>query len=134
MTFDKKQHLKNVGMKKGETRNPAGSRQKVRIIKSPLRKTSDSLREVENDAIIAIKKAVKGEEVKKEQLETSKWLLGMIQTLDKAASTEEINSAKIRLEAKNAQDAGVGIDDVQEKADVTPIKRLNLVLAEEEQE
>lgn len=115
MTFDKKQHLIDVGMKKGETRNPAGSRQKVRIIKSPLRKTADSLREVENDAIVAIKKAVKGEEVKKEQLETSKWLLGMIQTLDKAASAEEISSAKVRLEAKKAAEVEEETEEEQEE-------------------
>lgn len=121
------------GLKPGQSGNSAGSTQKVRIIKSPLRRTSDSLREVEEDAIIAIKKAVKGEEVDKTALETSKWLLGMIQTLDKAASTEEINSAKVRLEAKKAQENGYSDDDVH-KADVVPMARLSLTMLKQDEE
>lgn len=133
MSFDRSQHAKDIGMKKGETRNPRGSTQKVRIIKSPLRKTADQLREVEQDALTAIKKAVKGEKVDKEQLDTSKWLIGMIQSLDKSASQEEISSAKVRIEAKKSQELGAGEDDVH-KADVVPMARLSLTYSEPDDE
>lgn len=131
--FDRASHAKRVGMQKGETRNPGGSKHKIRISKSPLRKTADSLREVEQDALDAIKKSVKGQEVDKTQLDTAKWLIGMIQTLDKSASQDEISAAKLRMDAKKAEDAGAGIDDVH-NADVVPMARLKLTYESEDEE
>lgn len=120
--FDRQSHLKKVGFQAGRSGNPKGGN-KIRIVKSPLRKTADSLREVEEDALQAIKKSVRGEEVDKTQLDTAKWLIGMIQTLDKSASTEEISSAKVRIEAKKSEEVGAGYDDIQQ-ADVKPVARL----------
>lgn len=118
--------------KNNEYGNRDGNKSKVRITKSPLRKTADSLREVEQDALITIKAAVKGEEVDKVQLDTSKWVINTIQQLDKSASAEEVSSAKIRLEAKLAAEAGAGVDDVH-NADVSEMpKRLSLVYQEPE--
>lgn len=118
---------------KGKSANPAGSTQKVRIIKSPLRKTADSLREVEEDALKAIKDAVKGDKVEKDRLDTSKWVISMIQTLDKSASAEEIASAKVRLEAKNAQEKGAGVEDMHQ-AEVVPMSsRLKLTYDADEE-
>lgn len=130
--FDRDSHLKQVGFQKGKSGNPKGGN-KIRIIKSPLRRTADSLREVEEDALKAIKKAVKGEQVEKDQLDTSKWLIGMIQSLDKSASQEEISNAKVRIEAKKAQDEGAGLDDFQ-KADVVPMARLKLTYESEDED
>lgn len=111
---------------KGVSGNPAGSTQKVRIIKSPLRKTADSLREVEEDCLAIIKAAIRAENVDKVALDTAKWTVSMIQTLDKSASAEEIASAKVRLDAKKAQEQGAGVEDVH-KADVVPMaSRLKL--------
>lgn len=126
--FDRQAHLKKVGFQPGKSGNPKGGN-KIRIIKSPLRKTADSLREVEEDALQAIKKSVRGEEVDKTQLDTAKWLIGMIQTLDKSASTEEISSAKVRIEAKKSEEVGAGYDDIQQ-ADVVPMARLKLTYDE----
>ncbi len=128
MAFDHSNHAKKIGMKKGETRNPNGSPTKVRITKSPLRKTAESLREVEEDALKAIKLAVKGQEVDKTQLETAKWLIGMIQTIDKSASQEEVASAKIRLEAKKAQENGAGPDEVHQADVIDGKSKFSLVL------
>lgn len=100
------------GFPKGQSGNSRGSTQKVRIIKSPLRKTADSLREVEQDALEAIKSAVRGEKVEKEQLDTSKWVISTIMQIDKAASSEEISNAKIRLDSKKAQENDAGPDMV----------------------
>lgn len=112
--------------------NRDGNKSKVRINKSPLRKTADSLREVEQDALSTIKNAVKGIEVDKTQLDTSKWVINTIQQLDKSASAEEIASAKVRLEAKLAAEAGAGVEDVH-SADVSEMpKRLSLVYQEPE--
>lgn len=111
---------------KGQSANPAGSPQKVRIIKSPLRKTADSLREVEEDCLAIIKAAIRAENVDKVALDTAKWTVSMIQTLDKSASAEEIASAKVRLEAKNAQERGAGVEDMHQ-AEVVPMSsRLKL--------
>lgn len=125
--------------------NAGNGNVKVRIIKSPLRRTSESLREVEPDALEVIKLAVRskkefdadGKEVNpidRTQLDTAKWLIGMIQTLDKSASAEEIASANIRLKAKEAAQAGAGEDDMH-KAQVSdhPTKpRLSLAYTPEE--
>lgn len=112
--------------------NRDGNKSKVRINKSPLRRTADSLREVEQDALLTIKNAVKGIEVDKIQLDTSKWVINTIQQLDKSASAEEVSSAKIRLEAKLAAEKGAGVDDVH-SADVAEMpKRLSLVYQEPE--
>ena len=118
---------------KGTSGNPAGSTQKVRIIKSPLRKTADSLREVEEDALKSIKAAVKGDKIDKDQLDTSKWVISMIQTLDKSASAEEIASAKVRLDAKKAQENGAGVEDMH-TAEVVPMSsRLKLTYDADEE-
>lgn len=103
---------RHPGFPKQTSGNPKGSTQKVRIIKSPLRKTADSLREVEQDALESIKKAVRGEKVEDDQLSTSKWVISTIMQIDKAASSEEISNAKIRMEAKKSMDDGAGPDDV----------------------
>lgn len=118
---------------KGQSGNPRGSTQKIRISKSPLRKTAESLREIEEDCLNIIKKAVHGEDVDKTALDTARWTISMIQTLDKSASAEEIAAAKVRLEAKKSQEEGYGIDDIQ-KADVVPMARLSLTYSEPEDE
>lgn len=128
MAFDRPEHLRKIGMKKNETRNPKGSTQKVRIVKSPLRKTADSLREIEEDCLTIIKAAVRAEDVDKTALDTAKWTISMIQTLDKSASAEEISNAKVRLDAKKAEDAGAGLDNIHQ-AEVIK-SRLSLVYEE----
>lgn len=122
--FDRPAHLKKVGFQPGRSGNPKGGN-KIRIIKSPLRKTAESLREIEEDCLAIIKKAVHSEEVDKVALDTARWTIAMIQTLDKSASAEEIASAKVRLDAKKAEESGAGVDDVH-NADVVPMARLKL--------
>lgn len=121
------------GFPKGQSGNPKGGN-KIRITKSPLRKTAQSLREVEEHCLEVIKDAVMGKEVDKTSLETSRWVLQTIMALDKASSQEEIQSARVRLEAKKAEDQGAGVDEVH-KADVLDGKsRFSLVCQTEDED
>lgn len=73
---------------------------KVRIQKSKLRATAEKLREIEPKALENIKKSVEGEKVEAQQLDSSKWVISSIISLDRAASSEEASLTKIRMEGK----------------------------------
>lgn len=114
--------------------NAGNGNVKVRIVKSPLRKTSESLRQIEAECLELIKSAVRSGKVDKLALDTARWTISMIQTLDKAASAEEIASAKIRLDAKLAAEKGAGVDDIEkpEVKDHPTKNRLSLVFQPDE--
>lgn len=72
----------------GEARGgrPAGSRNKIR---SPLRKTQREIEKFEVQALKNIERSVNGEEVDKEVLTTSKWVVNTKITISRAATAEE---------------------------------------------
>lgn len=118
---------RHPGFPKNTSGNPKGSTQKIRIIKSPLRRTAESLREVEPEALEAIKRAVKGDKVDDLQLSTAKWLITTIMQIDKSASADELGNAKLRLESKKAQENGAGVDDLHSAEVIDGKSKFSLV-------
>jgi hypothetical protein len=82
----------------GKSGNPDG-RPKGRAAKpiSPLRRTLNKLREMEPKSLENIQKAVDGTEIDKQQLDTSKWVIGTVASLTRAATQDE----ELRLKIKN---------------------------------
>ena len=70
-----------------------------RIKKSPLRKTLAKLQSLEPYALALIEKSVKEQEVDRESLSTSKWLISNLMTLTKSAIQEEdvLNNLRLKL-------------------------------------
>jgi len=106
-------------------RNTKGN-SKVRIQKSKLRATAERLRELEDTALINIKNSVEGKEVDPKMLDTSKWIVTSIVSVDRAAASEEAQLTKIRLEGKRDED-----EDEQEVAEIVKlVPRLKLTFDE----
>lgn len=91
----------------GQSGNPAG-RPSGQISKpiSPLRKTLNKLKELEDQALENISAVVNGkkvvldgkeQEVDKQKLETSKWVVGSIASLTRAALQDEELRLKIKM-------------------------------------
>lgn len=70
-----------------------------RIKKSPLRKTLAKLQSLEPHALALIEKSVREQEVDKEALQTSKWIVTNLMTLTKSAIQEEdvLNNLRLKL-------------------------------------
>jgi hypothetical protein len=107
-------------------RNVRGN-SKVRIQKSKLRDTAAKLRELESKCLENIKNSVEGKEVEPKQLDSSKWVINSIISLDRAASQEEAALTKIRLEGKRDDSD----EDEQEVAEIVKlVPRLKLTFDE----
>lgn len=104
------------------------SNSKVRIQKSKLRNTAEKLRELEPTALANIKNSVEGKEVDQKMLDTSKWIITSIVSVDRAASGEEAALTKIRMEGKRDDE-----DDEQQVAEIVKlVPRLSLKYVEPE--
>lgn len=70
-----------------------------RIKRSPLRKTLAKLQSLEPYALALIEKSVREQEVDRESLATSKWLVSNLMTLTKSAIQEEdvLNNLRLKL-------------------------------------
>ena len=70
-----------------------------RIKKSPLRRTLAKLQSLEPYALALIEKSVKEQEVDRESLATSKWVVSNLMTLTKSAIQEEdvLNNLRLKL-------------------------------------
>jgi len=100
---------------------------KVRIQKSKLRDTAAKLRELESKCLENIKNSVEGKEVESKQLDSSKWVINSLISLDRAASQEEAALTKLRLEGKRDSDD----EDEQEVAEIVKlVPRLKLTFDE----
>lgn len=111
-------------------RNTKGN-SKVRIQKSKLRATAEKLRELETKCLENIKNSVEGKEVEPKQLDSSKWVINSLISLDRAASQEEAALTKIRLEGKRETDE----EEEQEVAEIVKlVPRLKLTFEEPEKE
>lgn len=109
-------------------RNKSGN-SKIRIQKSKLRATAEKLRELESKCLENIKNSVEGREVEPKQLDSSKWVINSLISLDRAASQEESALTKIRLEGKRDGDE----EEEQEVAEIVKlVPRLKLTFDEPE--
>lgn len=111
---------------KGNTFNnkngaPAGKR----IQKSKLRKLEDELMRMQPKALENIEKSINGEQIDSEMLASSKWLVGSVVTVSKAAHSEEIGYTKLRKELADA--AKEGDEQTPEQISQDAPKRLSLV-------
>lgn len=107
-------------------RNKSGN-SKVRIQKSKLRNTAEKLRELEPTALENIKNSVEGKEVDQKMLDTSKWIITSIVSVDRAASGEEAALTKIRMEGKRDDSD----EDEQEVAEIVKlVPRLKMTFDE----
>lgn len=106
------------------------SNSKVRIQKSKLRATAESLREIEPTALANIKKSVEGEKVETQQLDSSKWVVSSIIALDRAAASEEASLTKVRLEGKRDEQDDEDKEEVAEIVKLVP--RLKLTFDEDD--
>lgn len=103
------------------------SNSKIRIQKSKLRATAEKLRELESKCLENIKNSVEGKEVEPKQLDSSKWVINSLISLDRAASQEEAALTKIRLEGKRDGDE----EEEQEVAEIVKlVPRLKLTFDE----
>ena len=110
-------------------RNTKGN-SKVRIQKSKLRATAERLRELEDTALINIKNSVEGKEVDQKMLDTSKWIVTSIVSVDRAAASEEAQLTKIRLEGKRDESE----EDEENVAEIVKlVPRLKLTFDEPEE-
>ena len=78
-----------------DNKNPA----KKRIRRSKLRKTLEKLHDLEPKAMENIKKSVDGDEIDKEMLASSKWVVNSLVTMTKAASQDEAELNGLRWKA-----------------------------------
>lgn len=107
-------------------RNVRGN-SKIRITKSKLRDTASKLRELEPTALENIKNSVEGKEVDQKMLDTSKWIITSIVSVDRAASSEEASLTKIRMEGKRDDND----EEAQEAAEIVKlVPRLKLTFDE----
>ena len=95
---------------------PPGSRNKIR---SPLRKTQREIEKFETKALDNIRRSVNGEEVDKEVLTTSKWVVNTKITISRAATAEEQLEHGIR-QAEEAE------EEVEPEVEDTPRSRFSL--------
>ena len=95
---------------------PPGARNKIR---SPLRKTQREIEKFEVKALENIKRSVNGEEVDKEVLTTSKWVVNTKITISRAATAEEQLEHGIRQSEEEA-------DNTEEQEEETPKTRFSL--------
>ena len=103
-----------VGEAKGG--RPPGAKNKIR---SPLRKTQREIEKFEVQALKNIERSVNGEEVDKEVLTTSKWVINTKITISRAATAEEQLEHGIRQTAEPDT-------EVQEEEDEQPKVKFSL--------
>lgn len=97
--------------------NPAGRPRKSGKPVSSLRKTLSKLKALETKSLENIEKSVNGEEVDKECLASSKWVINSVVSVQKACVAEELAVHGIRSD--NAE-------EVQEEKEEEPQVRFSL--------
>lgn len=110
----------------------SGNMKRKRIRKSPLRKTLAKLQELEPYALALIEKSVKEQQVDKESLSTSKWVVTNLMTLTRSAIQEEdvINGLRLKLDEAEAEEEKESEDQVTP----TPAALFSLVVPEKNKE
>lgn len=116
MTAEVKKEVEEKDKPRGTPGRPPGSRNKIR---SPLRKTQREIEKFEVQALKNIERSVNGEEVDKEVLTTSKWVVNTKITISRAATAEEQLEHGIRQSEEEA-------DAIEEQEEETPKTRFSL--------
>lgn len=119
---------------KGQSANPAGSSNKIRVRKSKLRTLANSLRELEGTALQNIKDSVEGKEVNSDALASSKWVCTSLVAIEKAALSEEVTTTKLRIDLIEINEPESGEQSPKEIEGEMPKKRLSLVYTAEPDE
>jgi hypothetical protein len=101
----------------------SGNVRRKRIRKSALRKTLNKLLELEPHALSNIEKSVKQQEVDKESLNTSRWIVTNLMALTRAAAQDEAEMTGLRLKVDAAE---AEEDDAKEAEEATPTSRFSL--------
>ena len=102
--------------KGGESPNPSGGLPK-RVRRSKNRKLIEKMREHEDIALENIGRSVRGEDVDKECLQSSKWLCERLVSFSVACQNEEEKNANIKFKHQEAAQAE---DEELEKEESTP--------------
>lgn len=110
-----------LGFKPGNTLAKENNNQKKkRIRRSELRKTLAALKALEPKAIANIEKSINEQEIDKESLATSRWLVNSVVTITKAATQEEATLNGLRIEMdKLEEDAQEEETEVKSKFSLT---------------
>jgi hypothetical protein len=102
--------------KKNQSGNPEGGNLPKRVRRSKNRRMVEKLREHEDVALENIGKSVRGQEVDKDCLQSSKWLLEKLVAFSTACAVEEDKNNNMKL--KNLEAAQE--DEEVEKEETTP--------------
>jgi len=101
-----------------------------RIRRSKLRKTYEELYKLEPKCLKNIKASVEGEDVDKEVVATSKWVIQQLQTLNRAAVQEEVEINNLRWKgdalAEEAMEASSTAAEEGEDGEEKPTTRFSL--------
>ena len=101
----KEKRVPATAWQKGQSSpNPAGRPRKTGKPVSKLRSTAAKLRELEPQALENIQKSVEGQQVDKEVLASSKWVVTTMVSVMKSALDEELAVQKIRKENQELAD------------------------------
>lgn len=104
----------NLGNKNGAPPGP-------RVRKSKMRSLEDDMLKLKTKAMENVGKVIEGkeEEVGKEQLTTSRWLLGQLVSVNKACVTEELAMHNIKMKNKEAAEE---LEESQAAEEEAPVK------------
>lgn len=91
---------------------PKGARNKIR---SPLRKTQREIEKFETKALDNIRRSVEGENVDREVLTTSKWVVNTKITISRAATAEESLEHGVRQAEAEAEAMEDEVDEQEPK-------------------
>lgn len=114
-----KDNLPSTAWEKGKSANPTGRPKGTGRPVSSLRKTLTKLKTLENKSLENIEKSVNGEEVDKEVLSSSKWVVQQVVSVQKACVSEELAVHGIRSDL-------AGDNEPEEKEDEEPKVRFQL--------
>lgn len=91
-----------------------------RLKRSKLRKTEEKLLAMQDLAFENLDKSLKGEEIDKERVSTSRWVVNTLATISKSALAEEVTINNLRIGLKD------GENEDQEDKDEEPVTRFSL--------
>lgn len=123
MSEEKKKTVPHTAWRKGESSpNPAGRPKGTGKPVSKLRRTLNKLYALEDKSLENIQKSVEGQEVDKESLSTSRWVVNTIVNVNRAALSEELAIHGIRQKDNELADE---VEKEQEAEE--PVVKFSLV-------
>lgn len=87
----------NLGNRNGAPPGP-------RLKRSKLRKTEEKLLAMQDLAFENLDKSLKGEEIDKERVSTSRWVINTLGTISKSALAEEVTLNNLRIGLKDGEE------------------------------